>query len=450
MIIIESVTEYEKTLCHHTESDWIIIPVYSNGFKSSHIESLSFLYVYVLYSDEEYGLVFNHTEGQSLPLSILDSFPSNNKLFIYDKKSFRKFLDRPNLIDMDMVRYFHRNEALPDDFETSAHDFFARTFTGFQNLNTIIPLTKHIEMCQKIVDVFFNDVDFYQDTEAFNHYNTTVLNALYEIEKNGLFVHSGLANEYFEKTPVEAGFVFSQYNPYTTTGRPSNRFNGINFAALKKENGERSAFISRFGKDGFLMSFDYDAYHLRLLANLVDYSFPENVSVHEYLGKYYFDKSELTDEEYNESKSISFRQLYGGIQPEYLVVPFFERISEYTSRLWEFYRDSGYIETPMFGRKLHGKFFTDLNPAKLLNYLLQAYETERNMAVISNIVDRIRPCQSKIILYTYDAFLIDFHVADGRKLIEMLKHEFEENGKFPITLEIGPDYNNLIEIKKQI
>jgi hypothetical protein len=104
----------------------------------------------------------------------------------------------------------------------------------------------------------------------------------------------------------------------------------------------------------------------------------------------------------------------------------------------------------MFGRKLHGKFFTDLNPAKLLNYLLQAYETERNMAVISNIVDRIRPCQSKIILYTYDAFLIDFHVADGRKLIEMLKHEFEENGKFPITLEIGPDYNNLIEIKKQI
>jgi hypothetical protein len=401
-----------------------------------------------LYSDEEFGLVFNHTEGQSLPLDILQSFPETNKMFIYDKKAFKKFLDRPNLIDMDMVRYFHRNESLPKEFETSAHEFFARTFTGFQNLNTIIPLTKHIEMCQNIVNVFFNDIDFYQDSDAFNRYNETVINSLYEIEKNGLFVQGPLANQYFEKTPIENGFVYSQYNPYTTTGRPSNRFNGINFAALKKDNGERSTFISRFGKDGFLISYDYDAYHLRLLANLVDYSFPENVSVHEYLGKYYFDKTELTDDEYSDSKSISFRQLYGGIQPEYLVVPFFEKISEYTSRLWEFYKDNGYIETPMFGRKLHGKFFTDLNPAKLLNYLLQAYETERNMAVISNIVDRIRTWQSKIILYTYDAFLIDFHVGDGRKLIEILKQEFEENGKFPITMEIGPDYNNLIEVKK--
>lgn len=450
MIIIESVTEYENTLSQHSESDWIIVPIYSNGFKSTHIESLSFLYVYVLYSDEEYGLVFNHTEGQSLPLDTLKSFPTSNNIFVYNKKGFKRFLDSENLIDMDMVRYFHRNEAMPDEFETSAHEFFARTFPGFQNLNTIVPLTKHIEMCQEIVNVFFNDLDFYQNTEAFRFYNDTVLSSLYEIEKNGLFVHNGLANKYFDKTPVELGFVYSEYNPYTTTGRPSNRFNGINFAALKKDNGERSVFISRFGKDGFLMSFDYDAYHLRLLANLVDYSFPDNVSVHEYLGKYYFDKTELTDDEYNDSKAISFRQLYGGIQSDYLVIPFFDKISEYTSRLWEYYKDTGYVETPLFGRKLHGKFFTDLNPAKLLNYLLQAYETERNMVVISNIVERIRGFQSKIILYTYDAFVVDFHVADGRKLIELLKQEFEENGKFPITLEIGPDYNNLIEVKKQI
>jgi hypothetical protein len=448
MIIVESVAEYEKLLSEHSDSDWIIVPIYSNGFKSTHSDSLSFLYVYVLYSDLEFGCVFNHTEGQRLPIHILEQIPTTTNIFVYNKKSFKKFLSHPNLIDMDMVRYFHRNEPMPSEFETYAHEFFARTYPGFNNLNTIIPLTKHIEMCQSIVNAFFNDLDFYQDTESFKSYNETVINALYEIEKNGVFVHSGLMNNYFEKTPVDNGFVYTQYNPYTTTGRPSNRFNGINFAALKKD-GERSTFISRFGKDGFLMSFDYDAYHLRLLANLVDYSFPDNVSVHEYLGKYYFDKDELTDDEYSESKSISFKQLYGGIQQEYLVVPFFDKISEYTSRLWEFYKDAGYIETPLFGRKLHGRFFTDLNPAKLLNYLLQAYETERNMAVINNIVDRIRTCQSKIILYTYDAFLIDFHVLDGRKLIDILKEEFEEHGKFPITLEIGPDYHNLIEVKKQ-
>ena len=147
-----------------------------------------------------------------------------------------------------MVRYFHRNEPMSNEFETYAHEFFARTFPGFQNLNTIIPLTKHIEMCQSIVNAFFNDLDFYQDTPAFKFYNETALNALYEIEKNGLFVRPESMSEYFEKTPIDNGFVYTQYNPYTTTGRPSNRFNGINFAALKK-NGERSTFISRFGKD---------------------------------------------------------------------------------------------------------------------------------------------------------------------------------------------------------
>ena len=42
------------------------------------------------------------------------------------------------------------------------------------------------------------------------------------------------------------GLVYSEYNPYTTTGRPSNRFGGTNFAALNKTDGSREKYISRF------------------------------------------------------------------------------------------------------------------------------------------------------------------------------------------------------------
>ena len=38
-----------------------------------------------------------------------------------------------------------------------------------------------------------------------------------------------------------------------------------------------------------LFEFDYDAYHLRLIADLIGYDFPDS-SIHEHLGKLYFKK----------------------------------------------------------------------------------------------------------------------------------------------------------------
>ena len=277
-----------------------------------------------------------------------------------------------------------------------------------------------------------------------------IIDSLYQIEQNGLFTNYEQFKKKFNDAALYDHFAYSEYNIYTTTGRPSNRFGGINYAALNKENGQRAAFVSRFGENGFMMSYDYDAYHLRLLANLVDYKFPENCSVHEYLGKFYFQKEELTPAEYSESKSISFRQLYGGIGEEYLEIPFFAKIYEYTQLLWIKFKDDGYVETPMFGRKLFKSFFSEMNAAKLLNYVLQSYETERNMAVIHNILLRTQPFSSKLILYTYDSFLWDFNKKDGAELIKIIKEELEQNGKFPIKLEIGPDYHNMITVKRNV
>ena len=78
--------------------------------------------------------------------------------------------------------------------------------------------------------------------------------------------------------------VYSEYNPYTATGHASNRFGGLNFAALNKKMGSRKQFISRFGKDGMLVEMDYDAYHLRLIGVVMSYEFPEG-SVHEHMAR---------------------------------------------------------------------------------------------------------------------------------------------------------------------
>jgi len=449
MNIIETIEEFDSFLEKSKQYNWILVPFYCNGNKSVYTDMLSVLYVYVINLDEEVMIVFNHTEGLSLPIELLNQFPKDKNLFVYNKKRFKRFLDTPNLVDMSMVEYFYNNQSIEDDFETTAHEFFTRNFGNFSNLNTIIPITKHIEKAQAIAQRFLNVYDYFQNDESFQKYNELILDSLFQIEKNGLFANYEQFKKKFNEQFIQDNFAFSEYNIYTTTGRPSNRFGGINFAALNKESGQRTPFVSRFGENGFMVSFDYDAYHLRLLAALVDYQFPDKISVHEYLGKFYFQKETLTDAEYAESKSISFRQLYGGIGIEYLSIPFFAKIHEYTQLIWEQFREHGFIETPLFGRKLFKSFFTEMNAAKLLNYMLQSFETERNMAVIHNILLRTKSFSSKLILYTYDSFLWDFDKRDGAELLRVVREELEQQGRFPVKIEIGPDYHNMISVERK-
>jgi len=142
--------------------------------------------------------------------------------------------------------------------------------------------------------------------------------------------------------------------------------------------------------------------------------------------------------------------LYGGIAAEYLTIPFFDKVNKYTQLLWEKFREDGFIETPLFGRKLYNSFFTDMNAAKLLNYLLQSFETERNIVVLHNLTPQISSYSSKLILYTYDSFLWDFDMKDGGEFLRVVKSTLEQNGKFPTKMEIGPDYNNMKVVTRKL
>ena len=51
----------------------------------------------------------------------------------------------------------------------------------------------------------------------------------------------------------------------------------------------------------------------------------------------YFDKEELTPEEYLQSKELTFKQLYGGVFKEYREIPFFKAMNEYIDKLWKLY-----------------------------------------------------------------------------------------------------------------
>jgi hypothetical protein len=167
-----------------------------------------------------------------------------------------------------------------------------------------------------------------------------------------------------------------------------------------------------------------------------------HVNIHEYFGKIYFSTDSLTEEQYAQSKQISFRQLYGETEKEFSTLEFFKGVQEYKELLWHAYNINGYIETPIAKKRIYKKHYTKMNLNKLFNYLLQAYETEHNVLVISKINKILENKNTKLILYTYDSFLLDFDLTDGKQIILDIKKIVEEDGMIS-NVKVGNNYNEM-------
>jgi|TARA_R110001592_G_scaffold10155_3_gene53023 hypothetical protein len=307
-----------------------------------------------------------------------------------------------------------------DSITTQAHKFIQNKYWNRKDIFDIIPETKHKErlcmLTEKLSEYELSSgLTYDKYSELVKVFNT--------IESKGLYTKSG--------------YEFTKYNIYTLTGRPSNSNNGINYAAMNKDDGTRSRFVSRFDK-GLLIELDFDAYHLRLIAELTNYKFGKD-SIHKELGRQYFEKENLTEEDYQMSKSMSFRLLYGGIPKNFKKIPFFEGLKDYIFSLWDSYKINGYIETPIYKRRLYKECFEKINPQKLFNYQIQAFETEANVEMMKDLLEKLNNYNSELVLYTYDSFLIDFDPKDGNDLIKSIKNSL----KYPTSVVYGNNYNDL-------
>jgi len=272
-------------------------------------------------------------------------------------------------------------------------------------------------------------------TKDFKFYNN-ISNDLYIIEQAGLHIDSEIYNSNYN-TKLTTKYLYTRYNLYTTTGRPSNANNGINFAALKKKSYEREMIISRF-KSGILLELDYSAYHLSILAKLINYDVEPNVNLHEYLGKQYFDTDKLTDEQYKKSKIANFQILYGSIPLELIEIDFFTQVEIYTNKIWNKYKLDGFILSPITGRKIQN--IQRVNKYKLLNYLLQLLETEYNFITIHYINKFLKKYKSKLMLYTYDSFLFDINPTEN---ITTELYDIVISSGFGATMKFGKNYKEI-------
>jgi len=431
LVIVESHREWGKFIREFKKYNSIVIPIHCDENKHPIDTKLCLLYIKLLDGDlEEYVLPFRHSDAINLKSKYIKKTWTPMDVFTYDKKKLLHFVKWKNITDMQMHYYMSKNEPLPiDDVTTNAHEYFHRTHYKTKNINCVIPMMKHIEWCRKLVEYLKVTIFVKPGSKSvFKIYNDDVLESLQYIEKSGL------------QTPNN--MVYSEYNPYTSTGRPSNRFGGINFAALNKSDGSRKQFISRFGKDGMLVEMDYDAYHLRLIGDGIGYKFPKG-SVHKHMAKFY-------GVGYEESKGLSFQYLYGHIPDDVLRKnPFFKKVQVYIDSLWNDYKTTNFIKSDIYNKTIRKENLSDMNKNKLFNYLIQLTETESNMRMLTELIPEVDKYKSKLILYSYDSFLFDFYMPDGLNFLYKMKGIIEQNGKFPVKVGKGWNYHKMKDITRK-
>ena len=410
-------------------SHYIVIPIFSDSsIHPLHKDNrLSLLYVKKLGEKSEM-LTFNHLDqlqADSFDFLGDDVILTPNKKFLLYAHPFK------NVYDISLLNYYAQNIPLNTlDLRSEALNILYDSYYGFSNTNEIIPIYKHLEYCDAISDEIEriwekrHDVNF----ESYEKYNEEAILSFYSIDKRGIKV-SGVWDKKLRKH-VSNGTLYSDCSLHTSTGRPSNNFGGVNFVALDSD---KKKYV--VPKNDMLIEFDYDAFHVRLIANLIDYEFPEG-SAHDHLAKLY-----CVDRE--EGKKMTFQYLYGGVPWEVVQLnPFFDSVNNLIEILWEEFNDTGKIETPIYKRPIFKRNHVDITKTKLFNYYIQAAETEQNIKTIIKLQRYLYKRKTQLILYIYDAFLIDFSNEDGIDILKKIKKILESDNHLTKS-KVGFDYGSM-------
>ena len=400
-----------------------IEPIYYNDNVHSALNRISLLYIKPLNGNKGYIVCLHHNEALSLNKTVINSLLASFKeIYVRDRKSFIYHFPLKNTIDISF------NTPEYAEPSTSTHDFFYQKHDDKLNINTVIPLVKHYEKCEIIFNKIKDNCIKLDNTKFYNK----LINVFFAIERNGIKLNEKIFNKYYElpndKFSIQDSTIHTQYNLYTTTGRPSNSFNGINFAALAKDNGCRASFIPE--NDCFI-EIDISAYHPTLAAQLIDYDFGDETPYQ------YFAREAGID--INEAKILMFKQLYGGVYKEYQYIEFLQSIQEYVKRLWDTYVSNGFIKCPISGHVF--KDLKDINPQKLFNYTLQNLETSNNVIILWDVIKLLKGKSTKIVLYTYDSILIDYCKDDD--ILEEIQQAFTKYNLRTKTTK-GHNYGNMI------
>jgi hypothetical protein len=360
---------FEKIPC-------ICIPLVSND--KLHPSETTILALYLYFEDGTFNLVnFSHPDKPISDIQLNDvklhpkSLVFNKKLLAYN--GFDSGVDLNSYMQYYVDDTINVSEFYPKTFE-----YFYSKFYKDNSVGKIIPISKHIEFAENIILFVMSYYKSDRITESCISYSDDFVQVFRNIEQTPIMV---------DGVPHKQNYMW-----YTSTTRPSNSWNNFNFSAINKKDGSRSKITSKFN-GGKLIQFDYDAFHVKLLAMFLQH-------------------------------------------------PFFLRVQAMIDELYNEYTTNGFIESYFYKKRFRD--IEDESPNKIFNYFLQSLETEYNVHKMKLISELLNEKKSTLSMYVYDAFIFDIH-PDELDIIPVLTKVFETDD-MTIKLSIGDDLNDIKEI----
>lgn len=450
--MVESVVEYKNFLEEVSNHDIFLYAVPTDHTVHPAIAIPSVVFIKDILTKKTYYFSFRHPDAPQIVDRLTFITDINNLQglkWVVEKKPFFQMFPISKLYDVDLLLHLKDGNFIEQSkYETNAHRFIYRNKSGLKNLNNAIPLLKHHEKFDGMFDFVWERLVLNSKPDfGYLKENEIIIETLAELETHGIYVNPDCFRQHFDATIFPGNRLYSQYNIYTSTGRPSNHFENVNYAALNKENGVRKCFVSRYGQNGKMVLIDYSAFHPRIICQMTGFDIPIEIDIYKYLGEIYLGH-EPTEYDMDEVKEITLKQINrpGGPEEQYAHIKFFTHLTRFIDEHWEFFQKHGYVLTPLYKRKILAEHIGDPNPNKLFNYILQATETEIAIQALRQVQKYLLGKKTKTVLYTYDSILFDFHKEDGVSVLNDVIEIMKMGNRFPIKVYAGESYDEVTQI----
>lgn len=404
----------------------------NNDYLHPKLSSTVAVFVGLLQNNKTYIIPIDHPDGLNVTKERVSRILSNSDmLYVLDKKELIYHFPITKSIDIQLLHSMVNYEKIDNLTTIDTISALYNKHRQVKDLNKLVPLVKLHEQSEANFETVkkYIDIDI---PEGFGFYNDTATAVFYLLEQQGLQIAPKEFEELFKprdmKMSVENNIVYSKYNLYNNTSRPTNAFNSVNFAAIPKTQAHREVFTPQ---NDMFVEFDFDGYHVRLLCDLIGYELTDE-SAHKQLAKVYFGKDNISEEEYKQAKQINFHMMYGKIPEDKKHLDISQKIQKFIDDLWTVYQNTGKIQNPHTGKVFSNKL-PDMNPQKLMNYLMQSVETSRNIKILKNILRTLKTYETSVALYTYDSVLFDFKKTDTVRALHEIEEVLSENGKYPVN-----------------
>lgn len=351
--------------------------------------------------------------------SLHKSIPSDvDCAFVCEIKLFRKVCPNLNTIRLIDINFIVDSPPKLQHDSFPLYEYYQYLYPHLSNIYDIVPKIKILEHFRLYTNKYLELFDYlgFEIPNGFEFYNDKVSKVFSELEQNPILVDSSI----FPRVDIlEGDYLYSDYNIYNKWSRPTNVIDGFNLTSISSSDGTRKSILPT---NDVLLEFDYKSYQINLLANIIGYEF-ETSDIYKELSSIY--KTDSISEAKKKTMYYLFADLDNNPFPD---SKFFKKFFDFKKSLTTFVAPSG--------KKLELE-----GSNKDIPRILQVVETEKNVLILEQIQEYLKDKESRLVLYFYDSFVIDFSKTDGKSTILKIKEIVQYNA--PCTIKYGKNYQDM-------